>query len=688
MLVGCGEKDDGNVVAIGSKLAFRYDSATTQRRACLHGLLRPPAMARRNTVVKNVKTLLIAMACLMVPYTLMLAACGDDAPPNVGGQATVTSSSSTSSGNSGICLLNNCSEDEHCDACPDSRTICLKAENRCVACDPNTPDQGCPDGEVCSPFGICAPKDLTCPTDNDGVPTVTCVKNADCKACSPQNQICNDGKCQACSDTNTQHCTQNQVCKDGRCSDKCPSVCTVDNDCQLCGDSKACFNHKCAECSDTYPCATGLECVEGVCTPPCGIAGQAPGSCEAVEDCGFCGASGKCATDAECQAINPDYTCDSKSKLCLPKTPWNCKTPVNDTRGTCVPPAAGCEDLGKNVVVLPPPYDKYTQTCSTDQNCVDSKAGIQYNVGKLVRDLAKTDKIKVGSYEIAIGDANVDYAMPKCAFLEVADKKCGICVPCTVDSDCGSIKVQPLMQQIFSNDPLATLASFLLLDLIWGKDNEPALHFWCQPVAAGYGACIPCGDPTKPCGTTNNNPGTGNCDHDVCTEGTALKADCGSCAAKVCAADSFCCDGTNGKWDSLCVNKANSLCGNICMGGNPCEHDVCTTGNALSDNCNACVASVCGADPFCCNSQSGSWDNICVTTAADTTTHPACANACMGGCAHSECLAGAKLSATCSQCATDVCAKDSFCCDTDWDAVCVSKAKMESSCSSVPECSN
>jgi hypothetical protein len=40
-------------------------------------------------------------------------------------------------------------------------------------------------------------------------------------------------------------------------------------------------------------------------------------------------------------------------------------------------------------------------------------------------------------------------------------------------------------------------------------------------------------------------------------------------------------------------------------------------------------------------------------------------------CAHDECTAGEKLEASCSECAGKVCAADSFCCETEWDATCV-----------------
>jgi hypothetical protein len=57
----------------------------------------------------------------------------------------------------------------------------------------------------------------------------------------------------------------------------------------------------------------------------------------------------------------------------------------------------------------------------------------------------------------------------------------------------------------------------------------------------------------------------GNCSHNLCGTGAKLPSGCDSakanCAAKMCAADSFCC---NSGWDSYCVNAIPNVCGNNC----------------------------------------------------------------------------------------------------------------------------
>jgi hypothetical protein len=57
---------------------------------------------------------------------------------------------------------------------------------------------------------------------------------------------------------------------------------------------------------------------------------------------------------------------------------------------------------------------------------------------------------------------------------------------------------------------------------------------------------------------------------------------------------------------------------------------------------------------------------------------------CAGGCAHSECDTGPPLDSTCSACAAAICAADSFCCDTDWDSLCVDAAEADTTNCSCP----
>ena len=46
------------------------------------------------------------------------------------------------------------------------------------------------------------------------------------------------------------------------------------------------------------------------------------------------------------------------------------------------------------------------------------------------------------------------------------------------------------------------------------------------------------------------------------------------------------------------------------QGGSPtCGHDICDLGGALQNDCDPCVTQICQGDPFCCDNQ---WDQLCL----------------------------------------------------------------------------
>ena len=105
------------------------------------------------------------------------------------------------------------------------------------------------------------------------------------------------------------------------------------------------------------------------------------------------------------------------------------------------------------------------------------------------------------------------------------------------------------------------------------------------------------------------------CAHDKCSLGPpALDSTCDACVATICAADPFCC-GTN--WDNLCIEEVRTLCGSLlCLeSAGSCGHTLCQPGAGLTLSCDApplapsCVDDICAGDPFCC---SIGWDEICV----------------------------------------------------------------------------
>ena len=92
-----------------------------------------------------------------------------------------------------------------------------------------------------------------------------------------------------------------------------------------------------------------------------------------------------------------------------------------------------------------------------------------------------------------------------------------------------------------------------------------------------------------------------------------------------------------------------------------------STGGTLTSGCDACVTQICATDSYCCNT---AWDRLCVNEVGTV-----CGKSCGGGstCAHPICSTGSQLASGCDPCATKICASDSYCCSTAWDSVCVSE---------------
>ena len=76
--------------------------------------------------------------------------------------------------------------------------------------------------------------------------------------------------------------------------------------------------------------------------------------------------------------------------------------------------------------------------------------------------------------------------------------------------------------------------------------------------------------------------------------------------AQICTDDPYCC---NTSWDGTCVGEVATICGQTCPTTSTCAHTLCATGSKLSASCDACVAQICAADPYCCSTK---WDNACV----------------------------------------------------------------------------
>jgi hypothetical protein len=130
------------------------------------------------------------------------------------------------------------------------------------------------------------------------------------------------------------------------------------------------------------------------------------------------------------------------------------------------------------------------------------------------------------------------------------------------------------------------------------------------------------------------------------------------CSASICAAEPFCCDVA---WDQVCSNFAGVFC-DVCN-----TPDVC--GNGTLDGTESCDGLDFG-------------DETCTTLGFDggTLSCPAdCSEVDTSGCFDFGgpcCVAHASPGCSDEDCVADICGIDPFCCDLSWDGFCASQAQM------------
>jgi len=103
----------------------------------------------------------------------------------------------------------------------------------------------------------------------------------------------------------------------------------------------------------------------------------------------------------------------------------------------------------------------------------------------------------------------------------------------------------------------------------------------------------------------------------------------------------------------------------------PCAHDKCSTGTPLaaSSTCGSVVQQICSVDPYCCDTE---WDDICVNEVFSVGNSVVCST---GTCSHGLCVTGSVLTPGCDPngVVNSICSDDPYCCNTWWDGLCVSE---------------
>lgn len=155
-----------------------------------------------------------------------------------------------------------------------------------------------------------------------------------------------------------------------------------------------------------------------------------------------------------------------------------------------------------------------------------------------------------------------------------------------------------------------------------------------------------------------------------------------ACAACVCDIQPGCCVSD---WDRFCVATAEDDCSASCPCAatptptvTPAGGDCCEVHAGASCDDAACAACVCGKDAACCES---TWDATCLSEAViDCALECPCAG--IGEC----CSAHDGVSCEGLSCKTCVCGEDPVCCSEAWDDQCAMKAASDcnAACDCVP----
>ena len=134
--------------------------------------------------------------------------------------------------------------------------------------------------------------------------------------------------------------------------------------------------------------------------------------------------------------------------------------------------------------------------------------------------------------------------------------------------------------------------------------------------ASAAGGCLGAGDDDGPARRSRGESDTEvkqgaldlpfGCAHSPCREGGVLVPGCGpnACVAWICGVDPYCC--TN-YWDSWCVQEVGTVCQLRCDCGT-----ICAQGNAYYPDACLCTSQVYSADPYCGET---AWDSQCVAEA-------------------------------------------------------------------------
>ncbi len=401
-------------------------------------------------------------------------------------------------------------------------------------------------------------------------------------------------------------------CNDSSC---CVAVCAVDSYCCLNQWDAVCVEEALALCSD------------------CGEAGA--GSCFVSHASPSCNDSACCASVC---SIDPYCCTTSWDSICSGEAITLCPNCGDAETGSCYVVHAGrfCDNAVccESVCAL----DPYCCATSWDHFCV----------ARAVESCAGCGNPNAGSCYAA-------HAAPYCADAACCANVCAADVYCcntSWDSLCANAAIAncPACGNPSAGDCYTPHVTPFCVDAACCANVCGTDPFCCA--TAWDALCASEADLSCPhCGSSN----AGDC---YTPHATPFCVDA-TCCTTVCGFDPYCC---NTAWDSICASEAITSCPDC---GNPSAGSCYLAHAAPFCATQACCDAVCAVDSYCCNT---SWDSICANEAAAMC--PGCGNPSAGSCTVVHASAYCQDATCCSQ----VCAADAYCCNVQWDSLCVSGA--------------